>query len=101
MYTVIASIRLRTEAEGGMPKEGFSGMRPSFRVAGELIMCEVIKDPEGGTLERGKTYDVRIKLPYGEVFREHLYVGFRFELNVGGMVIGEGVIKEIPEQKGS
>jgi hypothetical protein len=81
-----------------MPKEGFSGMRPSFRVAGELIMCEILMGPKGTPMVRGESYEVQINLPYGEMFREHLHVGDRFELNVGGMVIGEGLITEVHQQ---
>jgi hypothetical protein len=57
MYTILATIRLRTQTEGGMPKEGFSGMRPSFRVADELIMCEVLMGPKGSTMRRGERYE--------------------------------------------
>jgi hypothetical protein len=98
MYTILASIRLRTEAEGGLANDVFSGMRPAFRVAGELVTCEVFTGPKGTPMKRGEQYDVTIQLPYGEMFREHLQVGYAFELNTAKFVIGEGRITGIPEQ---
>lgn len=100
MYKVLAQMRLYPESEGGMTRDGFSGMRPSFGVAGELIMCEIFETSGERVMERGASHEVRIHLPYGEMFKERLPVGYQFKLNVGGKVIGEGVIKGILDEKG-
>lgn len=95
MYKLLADVKLYTESEGGMPREGFSGMRPSFEVSGELIMCEIITTSGDPTIHRGTIRELRIQLPYGEMFKEHLHVGYQFHLNVGSKKIGEGRIKSI------
>lgn len=48
-------------------------------------------------MPRGQAYRVEIDLPYGELtdIQQHLKVGARFRLQVGGVVIGEGEIERV------
>jgi translation elongation factor EF-Tu-like GTPase len=92
MLSVEARIYLKTEDEGGLTRPGFSGMQPSMDINGELIACKIIDGAEGERLDLGQEHDVRIDLGYGEVFSDVLRSGFKFNLNVGGRVIGNGRI---------
>lgn len=75
-----------------MERQGFSGMQPSLSVRGDLIACKLIDGPEGSVITKGEWHDVRIDLAYGEGYSHDLRSGFRFNLNVGNKVIGEGAI---------
>ena len=70
-------------------------MMPSFNFNGELIMSRILSD---NAIPRGKWCEVLIQLPYGDKF-EHIYknvaIDTKFKLNVGGKIIGEGVITDI------
>lgn len=92
MLSIEAQIYLRTHEEGGLERSGFSGMQPSMAIGGELVACKILDGPEGSEIRKGEWHDVRIDLPYGEIFAETLRSGFRFMLNVGKKVIGEGVV---------
>ncbi len=67
-------------------------MQPSMDINGELVACKIIDGPEGERLELGQEHDVRIDLGYGEEYAGVLRSGFKFNLNVGGRVIGHGYI---------
>lgn len=92
MLSVEARIYLKTEDEGGLTRPGFSGMQPSMDINGELVACKILDDPEGVRLDLGQEHDVRIDLGYGEDYADVLHGGFKFNLNVGGRVIGKGEI---------
>ena len=65
-------------------------MQPSMDIDGELVACKILSGLEGGCIELGKEHDVQIDLGYGESYAAVLQSGFRFNLNVGGRVIGHG-----------
>ncbi|HEY1081333.1 MAG TPA: hypothetical protein VGE29_03675 [Prosthecobacter sp.] len=71
----------------------FSGIKPSFFVAGELIAA--IVECEVAAMERGHTYDVLIKLPYGARYLLHLNPGAKTRLQVGERVIATGEILRV------
>lgn len=87
MLELEAEIYLIREDEGGMTKEGFSGMMPSFSVANDLIMCKVILDNNQITIKRGEYHRVTIQLPYGEDYQDYISVGYSFTLNTGKRTI--------------
>ncbi|MDM8523671.1 hypothetical protein QUF80_09895 [Desulfococcaceae bacterium HSG8] len=76
-----------------MSKQGFSGMRPSFNTGKELIMCTVYSK-KGKFIPLGTLQDVDIELPYGEKYSDTIRPGYRFSLNVGSRVIGQGVVEK-------
>ncbi|WP_240416818.1 hypothetical protein [Paenibacillus periandrae] len=90
-----AQIRLLTSEEGGMNRDGRSGMMPSFDVNGELIMCAVnLVDPDD-TIKRGIVYVVTIQLPYAENYKNIIVPQYEFNLNYGGKIIGKGTVIKI------
>ena len=93
MLEVGAKIYLRTESEGGLTRPGFSGMQPSMDINGKLVACKIIYGKEGTPMPLGHDYEVSIELGYGEMFRDQLTSGFRFNLNIASHVIGNGVIR--------
>lgn len=92
MLEVLAEIKLNKENEGGMDRDGFSGMMPSFNVNGELIMCKLIYGDINTKILRGQTYNIIIQLPYGERYKDVINAGYLFNLNIGGRIIGKGKI---------
>lgn len=90
MLSIEARIWLKSEDDGGL--RGFSHMQPSMNINGELVACKIIDGPKGTPIDPGRWHDVRIDLPYGEMFSDVLRSGFHFGLNFGGRVLGEGVI---------
>lgn len=98
MLKIIANIRFCSEEEGGMDKDVYSGIMPSFSVNGDLIMCKIIlKEDTEKRLIRGEKYKVQIELPYGEHFKDYIYSGYEFNLNDGARVIGKGIVNRIEE----
>ncbi|MEZ4467722.1 MAG: hypothetical protein R3F60_32875 [bacterium] len=88
-------LRFIAESEGGI-QDGFDGMRPSFNITGELVLC-VVRSLDGlQEMPRGGTYDVKIELPYGEAtdIPDHLRAGARFKLQIGSSVIATGEVVE-------
>ena len=75
-----------------MSKQGFSGMRPSFKAGNQLIMCKVYSK-SGKFIPLGIPQDVDIELPYGEQYSNIIRPGYKFSLNVGKKVIGQGTVK--------
>ena len=92
MLSIEARIYLAAEGEGGLTRPGFSGMQPSMNIRGDLVACRIIDGAEGELLELGQEHDVRIDLGYGEEYADVLRSGFRFTLNVGGRIVGEGTV---------
>ena len=92
MITIRAVVYFLSEEEGGLSKNGVSGMQPSFSVKNDLIMCTVIG--ESGTTEfvPGSEYNVTIEVPYGELFSDEIRDGYRFTLNIGGHKFAHGTV---------
>lgn len=95
MKSVKANIYLLTENEGGMTRDGFSGMQPSFNINGELIMSKIFALSNDKSLPRGVNQDVKIDIPYGDIYSDELEVGRTFLLQTGAKVIGRGTILEL------
>ena len=94
MLKVKAKIYLQPESEGGLTREGYSGMQPSMDIDGELIACKVICGDEGTSMPLDREYEVMIELGYGEIFEDKLKSGFHFNLNIASRVIGDGVVHD-------
>ncbi|KPV58860.1 hypothetical protein QJ48_14130 [Paenibacillus sp. A3] len=100
MLEILAEINLLEETDGGMKRDGCSGMMPSFRVNDELIMCEILAaDDQHQVFHRGKTYLVTIHLPYGEIFSDIIVPNYTFELNYGSRTVGKGTVINITQSK--
>ncbi|GMX63996.1 hypothetical protein Elgi_04500 [Paenibacillus elgii] len=95
MLVTIAEIILLEEADGGMKRDGRSGMSPSFVVEDDLIMCEILADDNDQIFQRGKEYLVTIHLPYGEIYSEIIVTNYKFKLNYGGRTVGKGRVISI------
>ena len=95
MKILDAIIRWNTEEEGCL-EVPFSGIQPSFLVGGDLIMSRV-EHQDGKEMARGETYPVRISLPYGEKYQEHLKEGMSAQLQVGKRIIATGTVTRIVE----
>lgn len=61
-------------------------------VAGDLVMSRIEGKDSVTRMERGKSYDVVITLPYGEFYDEHLAQGMDIRLQVGARVIATGTV---------
>lgn len=96
MLKLIAEVNFLPENEGGMTKDIFSGLMVSFNVNGELIMCKINLGEEDNkkVIPKGEKHIVHIELPYGEVFKDSILPNYVFNLNVGGRVIGKGIVLE-------
>jgi hypothetical protein len=94
MRTLEAAITWNTE-ENGCIEAPFSGIQPSMLVGGDLIMARVERWNGDKTMERGQTYEVTIKLPYGEHYAEHLVPGMDIRLQVGERVIATGAVTRV------
>lgn len=92
MLKLEAEIYLKLEEEGGMTKEGFSGMMPSFNVENNLIMCKVMLSENETIMRRGQCHKVIIELPYGEDFKDFILEGYQFTLNTGEKIIAHGKV---------
>ncbi|GMX63304.1 hypothetical protein Elgi_30090 [Paenibacillus elgii] len=99
MLEILAEINLLEETDGGMKRDGYSGMMPSFRVKDELIMCEILATDDRQVFHRGKTYLVTIRLPYGEIFSDIILPNYAFELNYGSRTAGKGRVMNISQSK--
>ncbi len=73
-------------------EKAFSGMQPSIEITGDLVACKIIYGNEGTEMKLGEEYSVQVELPYESEASEKLAKDFHFGLNVGGRVIGHGVI---------
>ena len=91
-----ARIYFLAEAEGGI-QEGFAGMRPSFNINGELILCFVYPLDGHERMPRGTSHLVRLELPYGELTNvsSSIMVGAAFHLQLASKVIAKGEILKI------
>ena len=92
MLTINASIYFKKYEEGGLSKNGVSGMQPSFSVNDDLIMCKILGKDGTSKFILGREYDVTIDLPYGEEFSDKIKSGYRFHLNFGGHEFAAGVV---------
>lgn len=98
MIYLIAEIYLLTKEEGGMNKDGFSGMRPNFGLGGTLTTSEFVSVDGGLTVfPRGSWSQVLIRLPYGENLGSAICPGAGFTINLGGWEIGRGTIVKTME----
>ena len=95
MMRLSANIVFLYEEEGGMDKDGFSGIRPNFEVAGDLITSEIWSTTEDEIFVRGTHYRVIVHLPYGEVYRESIDPEMKFTLRQGARILGYGEVVEI------
>jgi translation elongation factor EF-Tu-like GTPase len=95
MLKLLAEIRLSTEEEGGMHRDGFSGMRPAVRVGDELTTSEIWEVNGLEWLVRGMIYEVQINLFFGETYQDAIFPGMEFQLHFASQVIGHGVVTAI------
>jgi len=95
MLKLEADIYLKSEEEGGMCKEGFAGMMPSFNVENNLIMCRVILHTNETIIRRGQCHKVIIELPYEEDYQDFIFEGYSFTLNTGKKIIAHGKVMSI------
>jgi len=95
MLRVKGKLILLTSQQGGMERDGFSGMSPSFCVNGELIMCFIHTGDHGSLIERGRATDAIIELPYGEHYLEHIKPGCRYTIHYASKLLGDVLISDI------
>lgn len=94
MKTLEARITWNLEQNGCL-EEPFSGIQPSFLVAGDLIMSRVESRDGSTMMKRGETYEVVISLPYGEHYAAHLRPGMPVRLQVGGRIVATGTVERM------
>lgn len=94
-YTISSSVYFLTEDEGGMRNHWFSGMKPSFNIDGNLIMCcfESLNNEE--VIESGAHYDLGILIYDSYLVKKKLIPNAKFKLNIGGKVIAYGTIIDV------
>lgn len=85
-----AHVRFVPESEGGI-QDGFDGMRPSFEVDGELVLC-IVKSLDGQmSMPRGGSYQVEISFPY-HLGKYPFPMGKTFTLRIGSATIATGTV---------
>jgi len=89
MRIIEATVTWKSEDEGCL-EVPCSGLRPHFSVGGDLITSGVYAYED--IMERSKSYEVEIELPYGEIYDSELISGLNFRLQAGARVIAEGTI---------
>ncbi|HWO95585.1 hypothetical protein P4H70_06660 [Paenibacillus ehimensis] len=99
MLELLAEINLLEEIDGGMKRDGYPGMIPSFRVNNELIICEILAADDRQVFHRGKTYLITIRLPCGDIFSDIIVPNYAFELNYGSRTVGKGTVMNITQPK--
>jgi translation elongation factor EF-Tu-like GTPase len=87
-----ADILFTPTLEGGMQDQYFSGMKPSFNIDGQLIMCSFEVADGSKVIKSGEIRSVVIELPHYQLVAKYLKVGAKFKLNSGGRVLGSGTI---------
>ena len=92
MLIINAKVYFKSQVEGGLHKNGVSGMQPSFSVLDDLIMCKVVSKAGTNDFVLGEESDVSIELPYGEMYSRQIISGYRFSLNIGGKEIATGIV---------
>ena len=92
MLKFTARVYFRTADEGGLTNPAFSGIQPSIEIAGDLVACRIFCGEEGTEMALGEKHDVQLALAYESKASAKLEKNFHFGLNVGGRVIGGGVI---------
>ena len=92
MLIVDAKVYFKKQEEGGLHRNGVSGMEPSFSVSGQLIMCKLISKEGVSDFVLGQEYLLSIELPYGEIFEQEVQPGYCFHLNIGGKEFATGVV---------
>ena len=70
----------------------FSGMRPSFNINGDLIMCSIEVVSGSEVIKSGEKRVISISLPHDHLVEECLKEGASFKLNSGGQILGDGKI---------
>lgn len=94
MLEIDAAIIWKGIEKGGLTQQPFSGIQPSFSVGGDLIMCSVFRKNDE-VMFWEQEYEVTIKLPYGEIYQSQIKPGVKFNLNLGGRVIGSGTVRSV------
>lgn len=94
MLKIEAKVYFKKQEEGGLHKNGVSGMQPSFSVTNDLIMCKLIGRDGVVEFSLGEEYELIIELPYGEMFESEIQPGYHFNLNIGGKEFATGVVLE-------
>jgi len=92
MLKIDAIVYFKKQEEGGLHKNGISGMQPSFSVRDDLIMCKLIGKNGVSEFTLGEEYEVIIEIPYGEVFSGEITPGYSFHLNIGGKEFATGKV---------
>jgi len=92
MLIINAKVYFKNKHEGGLHKNGVSGMQPSFSVSNNLIMCKLKGTADITEFVLGEEYEVSIELPYGEAFASQIKQGYCFHLNIGGKEFATGIV---------
>ena len=73
MLQLIADVQWKTPSDGGLTTKPFSGIQPSFSVAGDLIISRVVCADGTSQMNYGEKYHVRVDLPYGEQYKDEIH----------------------------
>ncbi|MCO7226070.1 hypothetical protein [Pleionea sp. CnH1-48] len=92
MLRINAKIYFKTKEEGGLHKDGVSGMQPSFFMPNDLIICKLISNTGDHQFKLGNEYELVVELPYGEEFKDEVVASYKFHLNIGGLEFASGVV---------
>lgn len=92
MLHLESEILLYSREEGGLSRDGYSGMMASISVDDDLVMSKIIYKEIGTPIKRGENYNVKIELPYGEAYKDKIYKGYKFTINYASRIVGIGKV---------
>jgi len=94
MKQIKAKLYIYGKNKGGERHPWCSGIRPSFNINENLIMCKVdSKDKQNMSLNA--YHNVIIEIPHGHLVEDYLKINAKFKLNCGARIIAEGIISEV------
>ena len=92
---IIGCVEFICKKNGGLRDYWFNGLKPSFNIDGNLIMCVFESVEQIEVLRSGIHYDLLIEIYDSYLINDKLTVNSLFHLNCGGEIIANGVIKEV------
>ncbi|MDQ0418983.1 hypothetical protein J2Z48_003208 [Croceifilum oryzae] len=97
LYLKAKMILFRLDEKYNLDHDGYSGMNCACKVGGDLITCKVIYGDKDTPIEREKEHIVTIEVLYGKVdmYKKHLYPGYKFTLHLASILLGEGEVLEV------
>lgn len=93
-----AEVVFLTTAEGGRINPPLTGYRPDHNFGLDTLNCAQHEYPENTLVEFGKPVLTKMRLLAPEFQSNRLYIGFKFTVQEGGRIVGNGTITKIIDE---